>query len=712
MRTDETLQDGGQPQPSNKGLGPRAASSYRAGDLVGSDYRLLAIIGQGGMGTVFRAEHILMGREFALKLLSPEMVNEATWQRFATEAKILSKLNHPNIVQIFNMGIDRERAPYYVMELLKGSSLAEIIKRYGRLPLSLVADIFMPVTQGLSFSHKNGVIHRDLKPSNIMLVGEYPHFSGVKLVDFGIAKTSQVGNFEGQSLTTTGEIFGTPYYISPERIAGAAADERSDVYSLGCAIFEALTGYPPYCGETTMHTLMMHQNANIPTLASVNPNGRYSPELEAFIAKILAKEPSARFKNMSEVEANLSRLKNFGGAEDLAFENAAGDMDEPVFDLQLDTSSTQILRPPLISRGIRNILAVTCSFALAGIVYFVVLPSLKVRGPAPKINSTLLLSDSITRDGLKTCAGIKKYSMGLVQTPQGEMLHFRFSPKVAIGEIYWSSPHYGKVEARGEVFVPASSSLTLHLFTEVLPDLLPLRKFNNDEFSHLYLSTSEIDELTKITSNWTKLDTLRLTESEISTDGEVACFDRLTRLKDLTVSHCNIPGEAFSRLKLLRGLNCLRFETVADTGKPGATMGGALSTLKDCRHLTSLLVQKCLISHEVIRDIASCTSLEQLDLTSSSPSGITDEDILQLSSLPNLRRLGIDTARLTPRSIDYFARFRSLKSLRLSKPNWSKADLARLKRLFKGGGLDLCEYFTGDRRGEQIREIFDDVRKP
>jgi serine/threonine protein kinase len=211
MKDDDTILSTNTPEEplfDRPGVGSGPAP-YRPGDIIGSDYRLLELIGKGGMGTVFRAQHTLMQSVYALKILLPDLVTAATWMRFQKEAQALSKLNHPNIVQIYNMGVDRERSPYYVMELLEGHSLSQEISKNGQISFGQCVSIFLQIASALAFSHKQGVVHRDVKPSNVMLIGDEQSFSGVKLVDFGIAKTQYLSGYESQSLTTTGEIFGT-----------------------------------------------------------------------------------------------------------------------------------------------------------------------------------------------------------------------------------------------------------------------------------------------------------------------------------------------------------------------------------------------------------------------------------------------------------------------------------------------------------------------
>lgn len=274
--------------------------------VVGGDYRLTHFLGQGGMGAVFVAEHKLMpDKPVALKILFPHMVNQDTWLRFQREARVLGKLDHRGIVKILNMGVDRERCPFYVMELLSGYALSDFVKKQGRLSVEVALPLFLQVAEALEFAHRNGVIHRDLKPSNIMLVENDSRTAAsrfqAKVVDFGIAmqvapKNSVLFRHE-QSLTKPGEVFGTPYYMSPEQILGEELTPATDVYSLGCTFFEVLTGKPPFRGPTAYDTVNMHLKASPPRLGGT-AGVPFDEELELVMARALAKDPSKRYASM------------------------------------------------------------------------------------------------------------------------------------------------------------------------------------------------------------------------------------------------------------------------------------------------------------------------------------------------------------------------------------------------------------------------------
>jgi serine/threonine protein kinase len=285
-------------------------SLFRVGDVVGNDYELLRELGRGGMGVVFEARHRFIDQPVALKVLYPHLLTEENWQRFVREARALGRLDHPGIVKIYNCGIDSRRAaPFYVMEVLKGDSLSDLLTERGYLEEAFAVRAALEAALALHFAHGMGVVHRDVKPSNFFLPsGEKKNNLNLKVLDFGIAALSsdRLSSKERQKLTATGQIFGTPYYMSPEVVTGQGACPLSDVYSLGCTLFELLTGRVPYKGASVFETLGMHMSAPLPSLAEVS--GRdFSEELELLVAKAMAKSPNERYASMQMFAVDLER---------------------------------------------------------------------------------------------------------------------------------------------------------------------------------------------------------------------------------------------------------------------------------------------------------------------------------------------------------------------------------------------------------------------
>jgi len=228
-----------------------AVNPFVPGTIVGGTFKIKATIGEGGMGTVYLVQHLSMLKDYALKVLSPELVSEAFWRRFQAEAKTLAALKHPNLVSVYDLGIHEKHTFFYSMDYLQGTSLEEILAKQGSLDLLRTVEIFLSVLDGLAYAHRNGVIHRDIKPANIFICSQSADGVAVKILDFGIAKLIN-SDQQMQKLTAVGEIFGSPYYMSPEQCAGLETDARSDIYAVGCSMFETLTGSVPFDGTTSL----------------------------------------------------------------------------------------------------------------------------------------------------------------------------------------------------------------------------------------------------------------------------------------------------------------------------------------------------------------------------------------------------------------------------------------------------------------------------
>ncbi len=274
------------------------------GTLLNDRYRIIRQIGEGGMGLVYEAEHVTIEKRVALKVLRddfsgrPEVV-----QRFKQEAKSASRIGNDHIVDISDFGETPRGASYFVMELLNGEDLAEVLQREGHVDLERAIDLILQCCKALSAAHAKGIVHRDMKPENIFLVEKDGNPDFVKLVDFGIAKMSDIETpgAPGRKLTKTGMIFGTPEYMSPEQAAGKELDHRVDVYALAVILFEMLTGRVPFVGDTFMGILTQHMFEDPPELIDVNPHIDVPGPIVEFIWKGLAKEADERYQSCDEM---------------------------------------------------------------------------------------------------------------------------------------------------------------------------------------------------------------------------------------------------------------------------------------------------------------------------------------------------------------------------------------------------------------------------
>lgn len=258
------------------------------------------------MGAVYKATHTALAKTVAIKVLWPYFsANSSAEERFHQEATAASRLNHPGLVPVHDYGVTESGAPYLVMQYAEGDSLAAVLEKEGRLGIARMIDIFVQICDALSYAHANNVIHRDVKPGNIILNNQ-SGVEKVQIVDFGIAKVLTV-NEQDPGLTQTGEIVGSPFYMSPEQCVGDQVDHRCDIYSVACVMYETLTGEPPFRGQHTMHTMFMQVNE--PVNFTLCKEVKIPISLQQIIEKALQKKPEDRYQSLDQLKAELITLK-------------------------------------------------------------------------------------------------------------------------------------------------------------------------------------------------------------------------------------------------------------------------------------------------------------------------------------------------------------------------------------------------------------------
>jgi serine/threonine-protein kinase len=268
-------------------------------------FEFIEILGKGGMGTVYKARNKSTDMLVAVKVFKP--TTTAAWQRFVQEASIMTKLSHASVVKVFDFLLDGDGTAYLVMEMVDGPSLMNVIDCGGAIVQREAVPIFVQCADALEHLHRAGVVHRDIKPSNIILFCEDESNILPKIVDFGVSKCMTLE--ASDRLTLQGEVLGSPLYMSPEQCRGEDVTHLSDIYSMGCVMFEVLSGCPPFVGESYFETMTMHSRSPVPNLREwMNAKHELSPELAAIIERCLAKSPADRYQSAEELATALHRI--------------------------------------------------------------------------------------------------------------------------------------------------------------------------------------------------------------------------------------------------------------------------------------------------------------------------------------------------------------------------------------------------------------------
>jgi serine/threonine-protein kinase len=270
--------------------------------VLGERYEIGGVLGRGGMAEVHRGRDLRLGREVAVKVLRSDLARDPSFQvRFRREAQAAASLNHPAIVAVYDTGEDRSatgNTPYIVMEYVEGETLRDVLRREGVLPPDRAMSLAADICGALDFSHRNGIVHRDVKPGNVMITPA----GSVKVMDFGIARAV---SDSAATMTSTAAVIGTAQYLSPEQARGEGVDARSDVYSLGCLLYELVTGAPPFTGDSPVSVAYQHVREDPRLPSSINPD--IPSDLDSILLKAMSKNPANRYQSAAEMRNDLLR---------------------------------------------------------------------------------------------------------------------------------------------------------------------------------------------------------------------------------------------------------------------------------------------------------------------------------------------------------------------------------------------------------------------
>ncbi len=639
------------------GLGFGAALELPPGRIIADRYRVIEEIGRGGMGVVYRVEQILLGREMALKTLDGQDVKDATWRRFQQEAKATSMLDHTNLISVHDSGMIDGKHPYFVMDLVLGTTLAKLIAEKGPLSVEEALPIFIQVCFGLSYAHELGIVHRDLKPSNIMLVkppGGGPYTA--KIVDFGIAKLHLGESADVQGLTKTGEIFGSPLYMSPEQCLGIAVDHRSDIYALGCVFFEALTGLPPFMGTNSLSTMMKHQSEKAPTLKEATLGKEFPKDIEFLVAKLLEKEPENRYQSLQTVAHDLSLLQQGISAQSLTGSASIG----------ISRTPAQETKLPIL----RTLAACLVSAAIGAAFAWIIKDQLDDKIYSAKIAELMKKYD-------------QKAPVQLPFTPIKEVVQStKFTDRNGknFRRIYFIRP-IGSFNIVGERAIYNATGIhkipfekSIHL-TIKDPDCLDstdfFEHFQPGDVTELSLNSNYgiTDKSLKSIGHLSSLTFLNLADTDAS-DESLKYLNQLHSLRSLFVGYTRVTEDGVLSLNRLNQFNDLAF-----SGMPSVSR--ILKKLTTSKSLTTLVLDKCRLTTDQLKEIATIKSLVELSVDENQ--AVDDNSLKLLTALPNLERLSLAATSVTSASIDSFKQFPRLKRILIGINQWSTQDMERFK---------------------------------
>lgn len=681
-------------------LHAQAPAELQPGVILLEKFKILELLGVGGMGSVYRVQHLFMNQQYALKCLNQTQRNDITWRRFENEAKAANMLDHTNLLRVFEFGLLPGGRPYFLMELVEGVTLADEIRKLGRLPMKRAIKIFIQVAFAIHYAHEHHIIHRDLKPSNIMLETKNGE-EAVKVVDFGIAKLTGVDEFNQQTLTKTGEIFGSPLYMSPEQCAGTGIDNRSDLYSLGCLFYEALTGAPPFIGDTAIATMMKHQQEPPLSLKEASMGIGFPIGLEKVIAKLLEKDPNQRYQKANSLAADLIELERSLSGE--ASSNSA----QPIGELRADRgkTATKAAQGMATNTILVSILAAALgAIGGAGICYFALSGQMKemkdyyeARIPkespfgasAPSSTSPTAISETEKK--------VVPPASGSFSKLVGDERVLTFPAGVCLGSIIDDFAFV--CEAEGEKKFPKQRRLSLMVRNTALSSPELLMGFAADDLVFLNFSSAEQfkpDGFPYI-AHMTGLKALNAKHT-LFNDTACSHLDKLVNLRYANFNNTRIHGDALIKWPVLKNINVL---DVSNTQ-------GMLPFCQKLAELTSLYelhMQHCQLDDVLSKDISACKQLRVLCVSQNKD--ITDAGVSYLADLKNLIWLDLSATSVSPNCVESLSKMPALRKVELGDIDWTDSQKRAFEKALRQKSPAIKVFWTDEETSDLVKNLPD-----
>ncbi|HEY9786590.1 MAG TPA: protein kinase [Candidatus Obscuribacterales bacterium] len=690
---------------------PDAAKFREAtpGEIISEKYRIIEVTGRGGMSIVYRAEQIADNSIVALKLMKPQDIPKSAWQRFEKEAQTARGFDHRNLVQVRDFGLVDGVQPYMVMDFIDGPTLADLIAQHGALPVEQVLEIFLQVCDGLAYAYAQRLIHRDLKPSNILLSRNADGGVTVKIVDFGIAKLLQRTGGESLALTRTGEIFGSPPYMSPEQCIGAEVSHRSDLYSLGCTLFEALTGAPPFTAKTAVMTMQKHQSEKPPSLKVGSMGRSFPPELERVVETLLQKDPKARYRNVYLLKEDLVAIVN---KKPIAASPAAGVIAPP------------IRRPAIIALAS---LAACLVVTFVGVSFYIAKSHEEEnRRKNEKYEfEKRFLSEVGVNHKLPSSTGDRPAISGSTPGPllaldedwyapfsmvTADRRVFKFPTDRSLGTI--GIGNSASRPARGKYVAPADAELVLAVSWSVLQHPQMLRKFRPDDLKGIMLVKGPINDDTLLfLDHMTGLEFIRIARPQTQeigsfgnvTDKGLAFISQLPNVRFFEILGTDVTASGLKRARWLHQLEHLDMADVRDAR-------ALIPELQKSKKLTRLGIRNGRLTDNDVKAIAKMKDLKTLNLGMNR--GITDAGIAYLANCRHLKSLSLANCSVTPKAIPHLKKLPQLEQLALTfDEEWQPADRSNLIRALAGARVSHVDHdYSRSGQLEQARQAEKEIQ--